>query len=120
MKEKDILCGPKLNKAGRFVEACLLTLLKEEKSYGYSLMERIEDFGFEEDSVNISIIYRRLRTMENDNLVVSSWSESDQGPKKRMYQITEEGKEELDNWILLLKDRKKRISAIIEKYESLK
>ncbi len=117
---KDLFCGPRHNKAGRFVEACLLCLLKEEKSYGYSLMERLEGFGFEDDSINISIIYRRLRNMENDNLVVSSWTESDQGPNKRIYEITEEGIKELDNWILLLKDRKKRITSIIEKYESLK
>lgn len=117
---KDLFCGPRHNKAGRFVEACLLCLLKEEKSYGYSLMEKLESFGFEEDSINISIIYRRLRNMESENLVASSWSESDQGPNKRMYEITEEGIVELDNWILLLQDRKKRISSIIEKYESLK
>lgn len=115
---KDMFCGPRHNKAGRFVEACLLCLLKEEKSYGYSLMEKLEHFGFGEDSINISIIYRRLRNMENDNLVVSSWAESDQGPKKRMYEITDDGILELDNWILLLKDRKQRITLIIEKYES--
>lgn len=119
-KDKDIFCGSKHNKSGRFIEACLLCLLKEEKSYGYSLMEKLTQFCFEEDSINISIIYRRLRNMENDNLIVSSWIESDQGPNKRMYEITEEGILELDNWIELLKDRKKRITSIIEKYESLK
>lgn len=119
MDNKDLFCGPRHNKAGRFVEACLLNLLKEEKSYGYSLMERLAEFGLDEDSINISIVYRRLRNMEKDNLVVSSWSDSDQGPKKRMYQITDQGLLELDNWILLLKDRKKRITSIIEKYDSL-
>lgn len=117
---KDMFCGPRHNKAGRFVEACLLCLLKEEKSYGYNLMGRLMAFGFEEDSINISIIYRRLRSMEDEGLVISSWRESDQGPKKRMYEITEEGIIELDNWILLLKDRKQRITSIIDKYESMK
>ena len=117
---KDMFCEPRHNKTGRFVEACLLCLLKEEKSYGYSLMDRLMEFGFEEDSINISIIYRRLRNMENEGLVVSSWVESDQGPKKRMYDITEVGVIELGNWILLLKDRKQRITSIIEKYESQK
>ena len=117
---KDMFCGPRHNKAGRFVEACLLCLLKEEKSYGYSLMEKLEHFDFDEDSINISIIYRRLRNMESENLVASTWAESDQGPKKRMYEITENGIVELDIWILLLKDRKKRITSIIDKYESMK
>ncbi len=119
-KEENICCQHKHNKAGRFIEACLLCLLKEEKSYGYNLMEKLAQFGFDEDSINISVIYRNLRNMENRNLIVSSWAESEQGPNKRMYAITLEGEKELDNWIYLLKDRKKRITSIIDKYESIK
>ncbi len=117
MKNKE--CNLKYNK-GRFIEACLLCLLKENKSYGYSLMENLSNFGFEKDEVNISIIYRRLRGMEEENLVISSWSESDQGPQKRVYEITDEGIRELDNWIDFLTSRKKRITKIINKYNSLK
>jgi len=120
MKEKEIFCDGKHNKTGRFVEACLLCLLKEEKSYGYSLMEKLSQFGFTEDEINISIIYRKLRNIENDNLVVSSWIESDQGPNKRIYSITDKGEEALKNWISLLKDRKNRITSIIDKYDLIK
>lgn len=120
MKEKVIFCDGKHNKTGRFIEACLLCLLKEEKSYGYNLMEKLSHFGFNEETINISIIYRNLRNMESDNLVISSWAESDQGPNKRMYSITPKGYEALENWIYLLKDRKSRITSIIDKYESLK
>lgn len=105
---------------GRFVDASLLCLLKEKKSYGYSLMEDLSKFGFTEDEVNISIIYRKLRSMEKENLVVSSWSESDQGPNKRTYEITDKGRQELDDWIDFLKDRINRINLIIKKYESSK
>lgn len=119
-KEKDSFCGPKHNTKSRFIEACLLCLLKEEKSYGYSLMENLSQFGFTEDEVNISIIYRKLRTMEGENLVVSSWSESDYGPNKRIYKITNEGISELDDWVEFLCDRQKRITKIIDKYISLK
>ncbi|MGO1368886.1 MAG: PadR family transcriptional regulator [Senegalia sp. (in: firmicutes)] len=110
----------KHNRKGRFLEACLLCLLKEEKSYGYSLMEKLSDFGFMEDEVNISIIYRNLRAMEEGKLVSSSWSESEQGPNKRIYEITRKGIEELNSWIDFLSDRKKRITLIINKYETLK
>lgn len=119
IKDKDMFCGPRQNKAGRFIEASLLCLLKEEKSYGYSLMEKLGEFGFSEDTINISIIYRKLRNMEDENLVVSSWSESDQGPNKRIYEITKEGIQELDTWVELLRDRRNRITSIISKYESI-
>lgn len=113
-------CGPRRTSNGLFVEACLLCLLKEDNSYGYSLMENLSRFGFMEDEVDISTIYRKLRTMEKDNLVISSWIESDQGPKKRIYKITDLGIEELDQWIDFLADRKKRITLITDKYRSLK
>lgn len=120
MSKKDIQCDNKHNKTGRFMEACLLCLLKEEAAYGYSLMERLSDFGFEEDTINMSIIYRNLKRMEKDDLIISSWEESEQGPDRRIYSITPRGDDELNNWIILLKDRKQRITSIISKYEEIK
>ena len=119
MGAKDNQCDNKHNKTGRFIEACLLCLLKEERAHGYSLMERLSDFGFEDDTVNMSIIYRNLKSMEKDNLIVSSWEESEQGPDRRIYSITSKGNEELDSWIILLKNRKQRITSIISKYEEI-
>jgi len=44
-----------------------LVLLKEESSYGYELMERLEEeFGFEQ--INPSSVYRTLRQMEKEGL----------------------------------------------------
>ena len=120
MNNKPIFCNENNNKAGRFIEACLLCLLKEEKAYGYALMERLSEFGFPHDTINSSVIYRNLRSMESDNLVISSWEESEQGPNRRIYNITPEGETELDNWIILLKNRENRIKSIISKYENLK
>jgi PadR family transcriptional regulator PadR len=107
-------------KPDRFIEACLLCLLKEEESHGYSLIEKLEHFGIDKDTINMSVVYRNLRSMESRGLIASSWTESEQGPNKRMYSITETGKEALENWILLLKQRKERIISIIEKYENMK
>ncbi len=46
-----------------------LVLLREENSYGYELMERIGEFGFEE--INPGTLYRTLRQMENQGLCES-------------------------------------------------
>ena len=118
-ENKEYFCGSIKNKTGRFIEACLLCLLKEKESYGYSLMENLSDFGFLEDEVDISTIYRQLRALEKENLVVSTWVESDLGPKKRIYNITDLGITKLDDWIIFLDDRKKRITSIICKYHTL-
>ncbi|MGI6433648.1 MAG: PadR family transcriptional regulator [Sphaerochaetaceae bacterium] len=105
-------------RAGRFIEACLLSLLQEKSSYGYGLLEQLLAFGFDEQEIPMSLVYRNLRAMESEGLVTSSWSQSDAGPDKKMYAITQKGKEELRKWIVLLKERKKRIELIIQRCEN--
>jgi PadR family transcriptional regulator PadR len=87
-----------------------LVLLKEESSYGYELMGRIEEeFGFEE--INPGSVYRALRRMENDEgLCSSQWdvrAEEGSSPR-RMYAITDAGEAYLEAW-----------AAACEKYHRL-
>ncbi|NLJ79425.1 MAG: PadR family transcriptional regulator [Firmicutes bacterium] len=102
-----------------WIEACLLCLLKEEKSYGYSLMEKLNTLGFTAEPFNISVIYRNLRSMEKRRLVASFWTASERGPDKRMYEITQKGEKALKEWIRFLKKRQKLLQAVVDKYESM-
>jgi DNA-binding PadR family transcriptional regulator len=83
-------------------------------------MNRLPYFGFEPETINASTIYRTLRSMEKDNIVKSIWKVSEQGPKKRVYKITQEGKEELERWINFLNNRKNQIDKVLSKYKSSK
>ncbi len=78
-----------------------LVLLKEERSYGYELMERIEEeFGFEE--ISPGSVYRTLRRMEKEGLCTSEWdvlrAEEGGPPPRRMYAITDAGEAYLEAW----------------------
>ena len=74
-----------------------LVLLKEESSYGYELMERLEEeFGFEQ--ISAGTLYRTLRRTENEGLCKSEWDTSEGGPARRTYSITEAGEEYLAAW----------------------
>ncbi|MDI9596781.1 MAG: helix-turn-helix transcriptional regulator [Atribacterota bacterium] len=118
MKEKlTLFCHGTRHHMERFMEICLLLLLDQETSHGYTLAEQLNDFGFSKEELNMGSLYRTLRKMEKDSLVTSCWEEGKQGPKKRVYQITEAGKASLKNWIVLLKKRRKRISKLINYYE---
>jgi len=73
-------------------------LLKEESSYGYELMERLEEeFGFEQ-IISAGSLYRTLRRMEQEGLCKSEWETSEGGPARRVYSITEAGEEYLAAW----------------------
>ena len=71
-------------------------LLREESSYGYEIMERLEQFGFEQ--ISVGTLYRTLRRTEKEGLSKSEWDTSEVGPARRIYTITEAGEEYLAAW----------------------
>jgi len=118
--ETTVFCTGTKHHMERFMEICLLLLLYQEDGHGYILAEQLNAFGFSREELNIGSLYRILRKMEKDTYVTSYWEEGAQGPKKRVYKITETGKVMLEQWITVLKDRKKRIGKLINSYESLR
>ncbi len=119
MKEcQHLFCHKKHSKIERFMEVSLLCLLNEKAGYGYGLIEKLSFFGFDDETINIGALYRTLRKMETEGLVYSDWEQSEQGPKRRVYSITDKGKKELENWVYVLKDRKMHIEKLIHRYES--
>jgi PadR family transcriptional regulator PadR len=80
-----------------WVTPVALVILREESSYGYELMERLEQqFGFEQ--ILPGTLYRTLRRMEQKGLCKSEWETSEGGPARRMYYITEPGESFLAAW----------------------
>ena len=73
-----------------------LVILREEGSYGYELMERLEEFSFEQ--TRAGTLYRILRQMEQEGLCKSEWETSEGGPARRMYAITGAGESYLAAW----------------------
>lgn len=116
-KEQDLFCTSKSHKMERFLKVCLLFLLYDEIGYGYGLVEQLEYFGFTQNDLNISTLYRTLRTMEKENLVSSFWEEGTSGPRRRVYEITNYGRKDLEQWINILKIRNSMIEKLIQKYE---
>jgi PadR family transcriptional regulator len=74
-----------------------LLTLREKSSYGYELMKRIAQFGFE--AINPGTLYRSLRHMEKVGLCESEWETSNgAGPACRMYSVTDAGEAYLASW----------------------
>ncbi len=116
-KDHELFCTSKVHKMERFLEVCLLLLLYDEAGYGYGLIEQLEYFGFSQNELNISTLYRTLRKMEKEKLVSSFWEEGGPGPRRRVYEIMEGGRKNLAQWINILEIRKARIEKLIMKYE---
>ena len=113
--------GPPANCAHmeRFLETCLLFLVDEEPGHGYGLMDRLGEFGFPADSLNVGTLYRTLRRLEEEKLVFSDWEEGGQGPRRRVYTITLKGRENLAMWSEIIRGNKERIERLLSRYAAL-
>jgi DNA-binding PadR family transcriptional regulator len=103
-----------------FLQSCLLVLLHREPGYGYSLMDGLGEFGFQPDQMDISIIYRALRNLEEDGLVSDTWDDNSLGPQRRVYTLTPQGEEALAEWVENLRQRRKEIQALEAAYDAVK
>jgi len=97
----------------RLIEPALLAFLKDGPLHGYGLLEKLDRLALSE--VNPSVIYRILRDYEEIGYATSDWdSESTQGPPRRVYSITEEGRAALKRARASLVETSERINELIK------
>lgn len=101
----------------RFVEPCVLLLLCGGSAHGYDLRDRLIDLGLAEGKLDMGNLYRTLRRMEEDNWLVSTWVKDQPGPQKRVYEISEEGREALQSWSVGIEHLKDVLTKFLNMYE---
>jgi DNA-binding PadR family transcriptional regulator len=103
----------------RFLQPCLLLLLSSGEAHGYALLPELERFGFNLERLDPSVVYRMLREMETRGWVHSHWSEDSQGPRRRVYAVTAQGKEYLAAWMDDLRATRDEIDKLLESFAVL-
>ena len=102
----------------RFLESCLLLLLHCDEAHGYELLDGLKQFGFEQNPVDSSTLYRMLRGLEERGFVTSRWDTGGGGPARRLYLITEEGDRYLGWWVDDLRETDQVLHNFLEMYDS--
>lgn len=100
----------------RFLESCLLLLLHCDEAHGYELLDGLKQFGFEQNPVDSSTVYRMLRGLEERGFVTSRWDTGGGGPARRLYLITEEGDRYLGWWVDDLRETDQVLHNFLEMY----
>lgn len=119
MGDKKGINQPGQGKQERYIQPSILLGLISKASYGYELINDIQKFGFIDGPAPPGMIYRHLRQLENDGLVLSQWETEGTGPAKRIYNITEEGKEVLSFWVDYMKKQAMNLESFIEIYQNM-
>ena len=110
-------CHSPETKMARFLQPCLLLLLAQKSSHGYELIEAVSQFGFEEGTPDPASVYKHLRKMEEDGLVKSAWDTKKSGAARRSYQVTQEGKDYLHAWSVVIQKNKEALEKFLAIYE---
>lgn len=78
------------------LEYCVMALLRDEERYGFDLVRALS----QADGLVMSegTIYPLLSRLRRENLVTTTWHESETGPPRRYYQLTEAGDVALANF----------------------
>lgn len=90
---------------GALVEPAALAALLYAGGYGYDMRRTILEMTEGEVDVDVGGLYRSLRRLEDDGAVVSRWCEDNAGPRRREYELTEQGVELAEQWLEALRTR---------------
>lgn len=98
----------------RFIEPRVLFLLNRNPAHGYEIINRMDDVPMPGPIPDTGAVYRKLREMERNSLVVSHWEESRPGPQRRVYKITEKGEERLATWVEAIRVRTQLLQRFLD------
>jgi PadR family transcriptional regulator PadR len=94
------------------IQYCVLALLRDEDRYGFELTRALA----ESDGLVTSegTVYPLLARLRHEGLVDTSWQESTQGPPRRYYRLTPDGREALDAFVAQWRRFRDAIDGVLD------
>ncbi len=100
-----------------WIQFLILRVLYETPTYGYQLLEEIEERSCGCHKLEPGSIYTVLRRMEQKELLTSKWEKRESGPDRRVYTVTKKGVDVLKTGLGTIVRRKQLFDDLIEFYE---
>ena len=94
---------------GALVEPAALAALLFAGGYGYDMRKTILEKTGGAVDVDVGGLYRSLRRLEEEGAVVSRWCDdvAASGPRRREYELTQQGVELAEQWLDVLRERQR-------------
>ena len=93
------------------LDAAVLAVVAEQDGYGYDVVRRLRAAGLGE--IGDASVYGTLRRLYRDGALTSYVVPSDEGPNRRYYGITGDGRRLLDDARSLWTDFSRALSALL-------
>ncbi|WP_217587241.1 PadR family transcriptional regulator [Lentibacillus saliphilus] len=94
------------------LDGSLLALIAKGETYGYEIIHKLQDHHF--PIISEGSIYPVLMRLQKKNYVSTTTRKSPSGPKRKYYHITQEGKEELENFHAQWKALSQGVTSLLE------
>lgn len=78
------------------LEGCILQIINEQETYSYEISQKLSEYGL--GNVSEGTIYPLMLRLQKNDLVSSTLKASSSGPKRKYFNLTEKGQEELENF----------------------
>lgn len=103
----------------RLVEPAVLFLIATgQATHGYELIAQANELYLTDSVIDPAAIYRVLRDLEAQGCVESTWDVEGPGPARRVYRITERGRDRLVQWVTAIERRARRMLEFVERYRA--
>jgi PadR family transcriptional regulator PadR len=90
---------------------CLLSLIEEEASYGYEMVSKLRDRGL--DLASEGSIYPLLSRLQKQGMIEGYLVQSQAGPARKYYRMSNEGREILEQWRHEWRDFRASVDAVL-------
>ena len=101
-----------------WIQFLILRLLYERPTYGYQLLEMLEEKTLGFQKLETGSMYTVLRRMEQRGLLKSEWQHAKTtGPDRRVYRVTKSGAEALSSGLRAVAKRKALMDDLARFYE---
>lgn len=94
----------------------ILTILNQGDSYGYAIIQRVNELTRGELEWTDGMLYPILHRLEKQKLIEAYWGKAESGRKRKYYRLKKHGSAEL----VRLRDNWKRIHVILDSVRELR
>ena len=97
------------------LEGCILAIISKEETYGYEISQQLSAYGF--GKVAEGTIYPLLLRLEKNALICATYRQSEVGPKRKYYALTEAGAEDLRTFMQNYAELTRAVSQLLRDLE---
>ncbi|WP_430884966.1 PadR family transcriptional regulator [Fusibacter sp. JL216-2] len=105
-------------KRGRHAPAFILLAVALEPNHGLGILNTLNEI-VPGNRLDTAIIYRKLSELEKKGCITSEWADSDAGPRKKIYSITDQGRDQLAEFKEDIEGSIKRLNNFLRLYDGL-